>query len=183
MSEHHHLQPQFDLELKKIAKRINERELEIDILKTRTIESARITCAEAVLQGQDLIEAQARLPKILWNNWLRSHCPKTHVMAARYMKVATRAGLIEGRNESQEIQTTLALLFSPHSYDTEEETQPKRWPAYLEGLNFVGKLRKTLKYNPFTTWPNEGREKLIDEIRAIGKDVGFQVVVEGGGQV
>lgn len=146
-----------------LARRINDREAAIEQLRSRTCIAASEAVAEALLQGQDLIAAKAELKHGLWMDWLKAHCPKSVRHAQRYMLLARNAPRVSYLDEADSIRGALMLCDSVDK----EQTESKRWPAYLEAINRTSKLVKFFDSNAFDSWPVEGVERLKEQWRPI----------------
>jgi hypothetical protein len=155
------------IELRGLAKAINESEQTIQSLYKGTIDKALQAVTEAVLQGQRLIKTKALIRGADWEEWLKAHCPTLKVNSARrYMAVAHKAPYIAEMDDENKLRQTL-LLFN--GGDTTEPTPAQPWPAYIEGLKrfqlvvkFISGKDKTLN-----TWPESARTKLRDELEPV----------------
>jgi len=157
------------LELISLSRRINDREEVIESMCKRTLASVNETLCEVLLQGQDLIEMKARLPHGHWINWLRAHCPKLSIRRAqRYMALASRAPVTAHLTEADSLRAALALCdLEGH----QQHQDPKRWPAYLEAISRLSKLRAYVENNPIIKWPDEGLARFRVEFEPIAQQL------------
>jgi hypothetical protein len=155
------------IELRGLAKAINESEATIQALYKGTIDKALEAVSEAILQGQRLVKTKALIRGADWEEWLKAHCPSLNMKKARrYMVVAARAPYIAEMDDENKLRQTL-LLFN--GGDTTEPTPAQPWPAYIEGLKRFALVVKFIsgKDKTLNTWPESARTKLRDELEPV----------------
>ena len=154
-------------ELHDLAKRINEREETIQALRGKTDEAARITVTEAILQGQDLIAAKAKLPHGMWLPWLKSHCPAVKDRQANnYMKLASnpqRCGFAES--------IRAALLICDDEPDGRGDGKPKVYLPYMQTLYLFTRAVKFIGSHPLQDCPEETRDELRKELHPVAVEL------------
>lgn len=156
-----------EISLAKIAKRINEREENIQALKSRAVGAVNESLCEALFQGQDLLELKAKVAHGNWQNWLRANCPKLSLRTAqRYMALAAKAPEIGSLQEADSLRAALALC---ELEGAKQGQSPKQWPAYIEATSRLNKLAGYLERNPLDAWPSEGIDKFRAELQPIAE--------------
>jgi hypothetical protein len=148
-----------------MAREINEREDTIQSMKEKTLAAAHTWIAEVCPQGQSLLKAKSLLTHGLWMDWLRIHCPNISQWTANaYMRVAANLGRIPNLEESVSLRAALALCVK----QGDPVAKPaKSWPPYLEALGRVSKFTALVTKNPLADWPQEGRDKLREELEPV----------------
>jgi hypothetical protein len=153
-------------ELTTIARRINDREQAIAMLKNQTLDKATEALRELLLQGADLMQAKAALRHGQWQSWLLLHCPTISERTARlYMQLASNRQRVADLVSARSIRLALAMLDEPD--EAGEDKQPKRWPPYLEAAGRLSKLVGYVERFPFIAWPSEGLEKFREDLQPI----------------
>src|SRR5947209_20371046 len=98
------------IKLNDLARRINERESQIEVLKKQTIDQANAAVCEALLQGQDLLAAKAMCKHGEWLDWIGAHCPALSVSTVnRYMRLATVYSTKKELIEAESLRAALLL--------------------------------------------------------------------------
>ena len=158
-------------ELTSLSRAINAREETIQAKLRHAVIAINETLAEALLQGADLIKSKALCKSGDWQTWLAVSCPKlSGRRARRYMCLAAKAGNAEVAAELEEADSLrAALAICDMEGEETEATEPKRWPAYQEGVLRISKLRSFIDRNPIESWPAEGIEKAKAELEAIAR--------------
>jgi hypothetical protein len=149
-----------------LARRINAREDTIQEMRKRTTEGCNQTLTEVILQGQDLLQAKADLPHGQWLPWLQSSCPSiSERMAQRYMRVASNPTRVSDLAEADSLRA--ALVLCAEADGAGQPAGPKTWPPFLQALQRFHKFAVYVKDNPINGWPDEGRDKLREELEPI----------------
>jgi hypothetical protein len=149
-----------DLALRTLSKAINDRETTIAQLKLRTVDTANQTIAEAMLQGQDLIRAKAIIPHGLWLDWLAAHCPNiSQQTASVYMRIASNYQRASSLDDVGSIRQALAMLMDKGG---EPASEPKRWPAPIEGVRRLSLVMDYWTRTKFVEWPEENKDAARD---------------------
>lgn len=145
-------------QLIQLGREINERQQVIDLQKQRVAEAGSSLVCEAIFQGAALLKVKAILKHGDFMPWVRSHCPLiSHTTANTYMRLANSTRSLAA--DATSIREAM-LLCAPENPASETASKPRRWPPWLQGLNWFGKFAGVLEKNPFERWPTEGREKL-----------------------
>jgi hypothetical protein len=152
-----------------LARRINEREKDIEALRKLAIEKVNDTLREVLLQGQDLIEMKSRCRHGTWLNQLRVTCPMvSERRAERYMALARSVANGASVDEAQSLRSLLAIC----GMEGEEERQePKRWPSYLEAIGRLSKVVGYVTKFPVAQWPSEGVDKFREQLFPIAREL------------
>ncbi len=153
-------------ELNDLTKRIKDREEVISAIGQQAKGIGSSLLVEALLQGKDLIAVKASLKHGEWLLWLDQNFSMKPQRAQAYMRLAnaSRDKQLDGATS---IRQALALLDAPT--EMHPTTQPQSWPAYYEGINRTSKLLAFFNKHPFNEWPNEGVEKLRDDLLPIAQ--------------
>ena len=150
-------------ELHRLAREINDRESTILLIRSKVEEALRPAGPEIIMQGQTLLRAKVLIPHGLWLDWLAANCPQLSARnAQRYMARASN--------------TTLSffyhLLCDPEPASG-EKPPPRQWPPYVEAIGRAGKLagqvRSLVEKFPIERWPEEGRQRLREEIEPLAR--------------
>ncbi len=148
------------------ARRINDREEAITILKRQTLDKAAEALREVLLQGADLVRVKNTLRHGQWLPWLIANCPAINPRTAQgYMRLAadpTRVGELAAGS----IRQALALLDDEPAQDNDHK-ETKRWPPYLEAVGRLSKLAGYIERFPVEQWPREGLEKFRADLQPI----------------
>lgn len=149
-----------------IARRINDREETIGMLKKLTLDKAGDALREVFLQGGDLIKAKATLNHGEWLPWLAKNCPAiSERTARRYMLLASNRTRVADFLAAGSIRQSLALLDEdPEGGDKKD---PKQWPPYMESIGRLSKLLGYVERFPVHQWPNEGLEKFREDLQPL----------------
>ncbi len=152
-------------ELITLARRINQREEAIELLKKKAIEGASEAVTEALLQGQDLIAAKARCAHGTWEAWIKVNCPKlSYRTAARYMALAAKLPRVAELQAAGTLRAALALC---ELEGEQTKAESKQWPPYLEAIGRLSKVIGYVERHPIEQWPSEGRDKLREDLKPI----------------
>lgn len=150
-----------------MARRINDREEAIGMLKKQTLDKAEEALREALLQGADLIRVKATLKHGQWETWLLTHCPLISLSTAqRYRRLASNASRIKDFIAAGSIRQALALLEDGEGEDGQEK-KTKQWPAYMESIGRLSKLLGYVERFPIQQWPSEGVEKFRTDLEPL----------------
>lgn len=150
-----------------IARRINDREEAIGILKKQTLDKAAEALREVLLQGSDLLKVKATLRHGQWLNWLTSHCPLVSARTAQdYMRLAANPQRAADFIAAGSIRQALALLERAEPGEGEDKN-PKRWPPYIESIGRLSKLLGYVERFPIQQWPSEGIEKFRQDLQPL----------------
>ena len=113
-------------ELKTLARRINDRQEEIDGLKNQLNDLANTLGRTLRLQGQDLKLAREEIKPGLWLDWLASHCPKTSARTASFaMNVASR----QNAADFDQCDTWKECYQLARAEAPEVKPEPRPWPT------------------------------------------------------
>lgn len=154
--------------LTQLAKTINEREETIELAKTHTIKAAAAAVTEALLQGRELIQAKSLCPRGQWEAWLQMNCPRIGLRSAqRRMALAFQLPKNPQLTEAGSLRAALALCEMEGL--EKEQTEPRRWPPYLEAINRLGKLALYFDRFPIDKWPEVGVEKFKADLEPIAR--------------
>lgn len=154
--------------LKDLAHKINLREALISSLKKQTIEAASDAVQKAIAQGQDLFLAKSALKQGEWQDWLSAHCPEISARSARrYMWAYENRERIK---LCSSMRAAVALL-EEKAETAEEQTGPRSWPAFQEGMGRAWKFVEYVKRHPFSQWPNESVDALRDDLLPIAEQL------------
>ena len=146
-------------ELTPIAKRIRERQADIESGRHR-VESDMCEVISAIQeQGRDIILAKSKLGKVVrWGEWLQAHVPQlSETIAAKYERVV---------NEQITSPRQCAFAFLPPS-DPKPKSDRAKPDAWEICWGFTNKLKRTIRDNPPKEWPKEQLESLRREIGEI----------------
>jgi hypothetical protein len=155
-------------DLRGIVARIRKRQPVIDQLRAGLHRSANEFLSEVVLQGHDLLAAKARVKFGDWMDYVAANIPEiSHRTATDYMRIAANwqhaAKLQEAKSQRQALQLCAGL----EEIEQQPETAKKHWPAYIEGLGRANKLLGYLQKNPINKWPEEGRQRLKEDLEPL----------------
>lgn len=151
-----------------IARRINDREETIGMLKKLTLDKAADALREVLLQGGDLIKAKASLRHGHWLPWLLKNCPAVGERQARtYMRLAADPQKAADFIAAGSIRQALALL--EDQKDEEEKKQTRQWPPYMESIGRLSKLVGYIERFPVQSWPREGLEKFREDLKPLAQ--------------
>ena len=167
------------LELHSLAQSINNREPTIQALRGKTEEMASQAVAEAVLQGQELLAARAKVPKGQWLPWLAANCPAvSQSQAYRYMSLALNLPRL---GKATSLQAAL-LLCERNQGAKSEADKAKACPPYVQTIYLFSRATKYLRRHPLdASTPTEGLDKLRSELEPTARTLWpdkFQPVVE-----
>jgi hypothetical protein len=148
-----------------LGRRIKDREEAIQLLKKQAIKDCNNAVCEALLQGQDLLEAKKLCGHGNFVEWLDTHCPELSARTAqRYMLLAANTTRVSHLEEAASIRAALALC---EVEEQAERREPKRWPAFLEAIQRFDKFCGYVHRNPLSAWPAEGLDKLREQMLPI----------------
>jgi len=149
------------MELTRLARAINDRERTLEMLRERVEEGCNSMVTEAILQGQDLISAKARVPHGFWMDWLKAHCPKSQQTANHYMKMA---GDPERIRDVKSISAALQVIYNQDEHAVPIDVESRRWPPYIDAISRFSKFACFVDKHPIDAWPDEGRDKIREVI-------------------
>ena len=149
-----------------IARRINDRESTIGMLKKQTLDKAADALREVLLQGSDLLRVKAQLKHGQWTPWMASHCCGISERTAQdYMRLASNPQRAADFIAAGSIRQALALL--ERNDCSGDKKQTKQWPPYLEATGRLSKLIGYVERFPLEQWPSEGLEKFKEDLQPI----------------
>ena len=150
------------LELHSLAQSINNREPTIQALRGKTEEMASQAVAEAVLQGQELLAARAKVPKGQWLLWLAANCPNLKREAAyRYMSLSINITRVTNCNS---LRSALALCDRDPNIKPQPNVERSTLP-YVQTIYLFSRATKYLRRHPLdASTPTEGLDKLRSEL-------------------
>ena len=151
-------------DLQPIAKRLREREEQIEAGKRNLFERISDLTELAYEQGRDLILAKTKTGKVLkFSEWLRIHVPNLHAQqAAKYERVATEQ-LTDPR------QCIFAFLPAEEgNRDLPARMKPKPWEL---GWGYMHKLSSIIKTKLLLDWPSQQREYLAQELEPVAREL------------
>lgn len=152
-------------ELHALARDINGREDTIAALKGKTIGATNEWICEVILQGEALNRAKAMVPHGNWLEWMKCHCPLvTERNAQRYMRIAANATRV---SDMEATSIRVALQLCAESGDHPNGITARSWPPYIEALGRFSKFAGFVERHPLDKWPDEGRNKLRDELQPV----------------
>ena len=151
------------LELHSLAQSINNREPTILALRDKTEEMASQAVAEAVLQGQDLLAARAKIPKGLWLDWLAANCTAVKKSTAySYMSLALHWPNFQQIGNATSLRA--ALLLCERNDPDRKTDKSKACPAFVQTIYLFSRATKFLRKHPIATCPVETQDKLRTEL-------------------
>jgi hypothetical protein len=140
----------------------------IDALRNQAARKVNDWLVEVVLCGRKLNEAKEIVPKRQWMDWVAVHCPTvSHDTINKYMRVAANSERVLNSNVSS-LREALHLLTEKSS---EQNKVEQSLLPYLEALGRVHKLVGYIGRNPVREWPQEGREKLREDLEPIAREL------------
>jgi hypothetical protein len=150
--------------LHELARRINQREQNIEQLKNQTVAQANAAVCEALLQGQDLIAAKAECRHGEWLDWCATYIPRLSLATVnRYMRVAT-VYLTKKELIGAESLRAALLLCQEDKPGDDKPSEPRSWPAFQEGMGRAWKFVEYVRRYPIGQWPNDTVEALRDDL-------------------
>jgi hypothetical protein len=155
-------------ELQERAKQINELEFEIQEGKRRVEEGATFTVQRIIECGQLLEQCRITVAKSgHWLSWLAAHTAISERMAQHYIRIAKDPKRVSG---AQSLRDAIRMLSSGDGEAKQGKTERELLP-YLEALGRVHKLVGYIGRNPVREWPQEGREKLREDLEPIAREL------------
>lgn len=149
-----------------IARRINDRETTIEMLKKQTLDKAGDALREVLLQGGDLLRVKSQLKHGQWAPWLAKNCGSISERTAQdYMRLAANPQRAADFIAAGSIRQALALLERNDADGDKKQT--KQWPPYLEATGRLSKLIGYMQRFPLEQWPSEGLEKFKEDLQPI----------------
>lgn len=148
-----------------IARRINDREKTIGMLKRQLLDKGSEALREVLLQGDDLLKVKASIKHGQWLYWLGANTTISERTAQDYMRLASHPQRAADFIAAGSIRQALALL-----EDRDEpiaKKQAKQWPPYLEASGRLSKLIGYVERFPLEQWPDEGLEKFKEDLQPI----------------
>lgn len=152
--------------LQPIAKRLRDRQEQIESTKAKTINELGELIGLIAEQGQDILLAKTKLGRTLkWSEWLTAHVPGLpEQMAARYERVSTEM-ITDPR------QALFAFFPSEHRSAAPKRIAPAAWESFA---GIVRKAETVCRTQPLNTWPVEQiqqtRAKLEPIVKALWPD-------------
>lgn len=142
----------------------------IGLLETAVLDAGSAWIREMALQGQRLTHLKTQLPHGDWLPW----CETQSALGVSYdrinqcMRVAANLERVQELDGNASLRQVLAICAAK---ELTEATPPKRWPAYLEGLNRYAKFRDYVKTCPLKDWPPEGVDKLREDFEPTAREL------------
>lgn len=159
------------IKLNDLARRINQRESQIEVLKKQTIDQANAAICEALLQGKDLLAAKAMCKHGEWLDWISAHCPALSVSTInRYMRVATMYSTKKELIAAESLRAAL-LLCTEDKPGSEGTQQPRTWPPFQEGMGKAWKFVEYVKRHPLGQWPGDTVAALREDLEPVAKEL------------
>jgi len=148
-------------ELAPLAKRMREREENIQRQRNKAVAEIGETVALIQEQGRDIVAAKAKLGKaVRWSEWLVNHVPTLpEALASRYERVATEQ-LTDPR------QCVFAVLLPENREPKPERIEPAAWET---AWGYVHKLARVIRDEPFEKWPDAQVRATRAEIEPLAK--------------
>lgn len=152
-------------DLAAVARRINDREETIGMLKKLALDKAGDALREVLLQGADLLKAKATLRHGQWLPWLAKNCPAVSDRTANaYMRLASNPQRAADFIAAGSIRQALALL---EERADGEKKETRQWPPYMESIGRLSKLVGYVQRFPIEKWPREGIEKFREDLQPL----------------
>jgi hypothetical protein len=165
------MKPQFDPELKGLAKAIDERETVLCEFRDKLAIIAGTFLAECSLSGQDLISAQSRVGREFFHNWATAYCPRSVPFVPAYTGLAR--GLALSKPSKQQLVRAAARLIEPRPPNPDKKEQ---WPPFLQSIQHLYSIKRMILKNPVEGWPAEGIAQAKAELKAVASYLGLEVV-------
>ncbi len=149
-------------DLQPIAKRLREREEQIEAGKTNLYAKIGELTELAYEQGRDLLLAKTKTGKaVKFSEWLHIHVPNLGAQqASKYERVAVEQ-LTDPR------QCIFAFLPpGDEARDLPTRSKPAPWEV---GWGYASRLISLTKTKPIADWPSQQREYLATELEPLAK--------------
>ena len=143
-------------ELTPIAKRIRDRQADIESGRHKVEADMCDVIASIQEQGRDIILAKSKLGKaVKWGEWLHAHVPQLpESIASKYERVVNE-------QITNPRQCVFAFLPPSETKAKVDRIKPEAWEVCW-GL--TNKLKRIIRDNPTTNWPAEQVEALRKEV-------------------